>query len=474
MYPRVGVVIVRLFCFLICLWGCFSKGKIGIRYLQTFLLFLGMAFGYCLRVSISEAIVPMSEVYNWDQTKTSLIKSSFFWGYTVIQIPSGYIASVWSGQKLLSIGILVCGILNGLIPTAAAYGDYIAVCACRVGMGLCQGCLLPCIHTLLSKWAPPSERSRLGAFAYAGAQFGTVISFPISGVLAASSLAWPSIFFVFGGIALIWSIFFFIFGSDSPAQDSRISEEEREYIENSIRSDEGKKMLQDTGKKKTPWKAIFTSVPMWALIIVHCGQNWGYWTLVNELPNYMDKVLKFNYEQNGMLSALPYLVMWILSFPLCWLADYALKKGVSRGVVRKVCNTIAHWGPAVALSCLAALSIDNAIVAVGILVVAVGLNAGSLCGFQINHIDLSPNFAGTMMSITNCIASVIAIIAPLVCGAIAYEDTNAALWNIVFYLSAAIYVLGNLIFIIFGQAEVQPWNEPEAYELSTRKESPMA
>ncbi|XP_076548548.1 putative inorganic phosphate cotransporter isoform X2 [Osmia lignaria lignaria] len=396
-----------------------KSGKIGIRYLQTFLLFLGMAFGYCLRVSISEAIVPMSEVYNWDQTKTSLIKSSFFWGYTVIQIPSGYIASVWSGQKLLSIGILVCGILNGLIPTAAAYGDYVAVCACRVGMGLCQGCLLPCTHTLLSKWAPPSERSRLGAFAYAGAQFGTVISFPISGVLAASSLAWPSIFFVFGGIALIWSIFFFIFGSDSPAQDLRISEEEREYIENSIRSDEGKKMLQDTG--------------------------------------------------NGMLSALPYLVMWILSFPLCWLADYALKKGVSRGVVRKVCNTIAHWGPAVALSCLAALSIDNAIVAVGILVVAVGLNAGSLCGFQINHIDLSPNFAGTMMSITNCIASVIAIIAPLVCGAIAYEDTNAALWNIVFYLSAAIYVLGNLIFIIFGQAEVQPWNEPEAYELSTRK-----
>ena len=156
------------------------------------------------------------------------------------------------------------------------------------------------------------------------------------------------------------------------------------------------------------------------------------------------------------------------------LADYALKKGVSRGVVRKVCNTIAHWGPAVALSCLAALSIDNAIVAVGILVVAVGLNAGSLCGFQINHIDLSPNFAGTMMSITNCIASVIAIIAPLVCGAIAYEDTNAALWNIVFYLSAAIYVLGNLIFIIFGQAEAQPWNEPEAYELSTRKESAMA
>lgn len=44
---------------------------------------------------------------------------------------------------------------------------------------------------------------------------------------------------------------------------------------------------------RTPWKAIFTSVPMWALIIVHCGQNWGYWTLITELPTYMNEVLEY-------------------------------------------------------------------------------------------------------------------------------------------------------------------------------------
>lgn len=128
--------------------------------------------------------------------------------------------------------------------------------------------------------------------------------------------------------------------------------------------------------------------------------------------------ISFFFFQNGMISALPYLVMWILSFPVCWLADYALKKGISAGIIRKVCNTIAHWGPAIALICLAAMSVQDHKVAVIILVIAVGLNAGSLCGFQINHIDLSPNFAGRMMSITNCIASIVAIIAPMVCGLI--------------------------------------------------------
>ncbi|XP_054014708.1 putative inorganic phosphate cotransporter [Hylaeus anthracinus] len=418
---------------------------------------------------MSEAIVAMTqdaepegshnnfEVYDWDPREKTRILSAFFWGYTVMQIPSGYLAKTWSAKKLLSYGMLFCGILNILIPTTAHYGNVTAVCICRVAMGACQSCLLPCIHTFLSKWAAVSERARLGAFAYAGAQFGTVICFPISGVLAASKVGWPSVFYVFGALAVFWSVMFFIFAYDSPSHHSRISEKEKVFIESGL-TNTNEKNEQNNDKQITPWKSIFTSIPMWALIVVHCGQNWGYWTLITEMPSYMNAVLKFDLEKNGLMAALPYLAMWILSFPVSWLSDFALKKGVSRGVARKVCNTIAHWGPAVALIGLAAMPEHNTNVAVAILVIAVGLNAGSLCGFQINHIDLSPNFAGTMMSITNCIASVIAIIAPLVCGEIVTDEKNVTQWNTVFYLSAAIYILGNLIFIIFGQAEVQPWN----------------
>lgn len=126
--------------------------------------------------------------------------------------------------------------------------------------------------------------------------------------------------------------------------------------------------------------------------------------------------------QGGILSALPYLVTWILSFPMSWLSDFALKKGATRGTVRKVSNTVAHWGPAIALACMSVVPTNDYTSAIIILVLAVGLNAGSLCGFQINHIDLSPNFAGTMMSITNCAATVTSIIAPLICGIIVSDE----------------------------------------------------
>lgn len=114
--------------------------------------------------------------------------------------------------------------------------------------------------------------------------------------------------------------------------------------------------------------------------------------------------------------------MWILSFPVSWLSDYALKKDVSRGTVRKISNTMAHWGPAIALACMSALPTDDYVWSVIVLIIAVALNAGSLCGFQINHIDLSPNFASAMMSVTNCLATITAIVAPLICSLIVSEE----------------------------------------------------
>lgn len=33
-------------------------------------------------------------------------------------------------------------------------------------------------------------------------------------------------------------------------------------------------------------------------------------------------------------------------------------------------------------------------------------------------------------------------------------------WRIIFFVAAAFYFFGNLIFVIFGEASIQQWNEP--------------
>jgi hypothetical protein len=55
-------------------------------------------------------------------------------------------------------------------------------------------------------------------------------------------------------------------------------------------------------KRQTPWFNIFTSLPMWALVIAHCGYNWGFFTMLVELPSYMNSILKFDLKSVSDIS----------------------------------------------------------------------------------------------------------------------------------------------------------------------------
>lgn len=43
-----------------------------------------------------------------------------------------------------------------------------------------------------------------------------------------------------------------------------------------------------------PWRSILKSAPFWAILVAHMGQNYGYETLMTELPTFMKQVLHFN------------------------------------------------------------------------------------------------------------------------------------------------------------------------------------
>ena len=70
-----------------------------------------------------------------------------------------------------------------------------------------------------------------------------------------------------------------------------------------------------------PWKAILTSAPALSLLVVHCGQNFGHWMLLTEMPNYMKTALHFDIKKNGLISALPYVSLWLATFLVGWSAQ---------------------------------------------------------------------------------------------------------------------------------------------------------
>lgn len=120
--------------------------------------------------------------------------------------------------------------------------------------------------------------------------------------------------------------------------------------------------------------------------------------------------------QNGVVSALPYLAMWIFSMVISHVADWMISNGTfSHTITRKIINSIGQFGPAIALVA-ASYTSCNPWLTVILLTIGVGFNGGIYSGFKVNHLDISPRFAGVLMSFTNCLANLAGLLAPITAG----------------------------------------------------------
>ncbi|XP_047991572.1 putative inorganic phosphate cotransporter isoform X2 [Leguminivora glycinivorella] len=396
--------------------------------------------------------------FQWDKKTQDYMMASFSWGYVILQIPAGQLAHRYGTRYLLTGALVINGIVSFGTPWAAYYGDWAFVAVLRMLQGLTQASLMPAMHTAFGKWVPLEERGRLSAFAYGGQPLGIVLGLPITGYIATSSLGWPGIFRFYGLLSLSTGLILWFLGADSPSQHSKISVAEKRYIEKGL----GANGTISKNHLSIPWKEMLRCKAMHAIVIAHIGHSWGQLSLYTEVPAFMDKVMKVNIKANGLLTALPFFVMWLTNFFFCWVTDMLIvKKLLSVTNTRKWANTMGSVIPAAGLILLAYIKKDIVTVEI-ILVVTCAFKPGLHVGGYVNHLDLAPNFAGTMMSISNFVANLCSSLAPVVAGFILVADvTSEVLWRKVFLVAAGLYLVTNLVYVVFGSAELQKWNNPE-------------
>ncbi|XP_065843594.1 vesicular glutamate transporter 3-like [Oscarella lobularis] len=434
-----------------------STGCIPTRYVLAILGHIGFANVYALRVNLSVAIIDMKDQYGWSSTTEGLILSSFFFGYIFTQVPGGWLAERYGGKWVMGLGCLGTVVLSVLTPLAAHYGLGYLI-ALRVLEGIGEGVTFPAMHSMWSHWAPPYERTILTTLCYTGAWMGNIIAFPLSGVLAQHGFVseghrWPSIFYVFGAVGFLWCIAWFFLVHSYPSTHPRISTEERNFIESSIPQ-------KTEVAVPTPWRAIMTSPAFWSVIVSHLCNNWAAYTLLTNMPTFFKDVHHIGIMKGGIFSALPYVVIVIVIPSGGTLTDFMRRtKILSTTQARKLMNCLGQILPAVFL--IGTGFASSQALAVVLLAISVGFNGLSYSGFNVNHLDIAPRFAGTLMGITNTAGTVSGIVAPYVAGALASAPSGthvlAEEWRNVFYLGAEIQIFGALIFLILGSGEEQWW-----------------
>lgn len=66
----------------------------------------------------------------------------------------------------------------------------------------------------------------------------------------------------------------------------------------------------------------------------------------------------------------------------------------------------------------------DAVAAMTLLILTVSLGSFLFCGFNINHLDLAPNFAGVLMGIANGLENITTIMAPLTVGWVVHDPVS--------------------------------------------------
>ncbi|KAJ8946312.1 hypothetical protein NQ318_004201 [Aromia moschata] len=444
-----------------------NKGPaFGKRHVHVVLMFFLTGIAYTMRVNLSVAIVAMTDnttspnpdipTYDWNDK--SVVLSSFYWSYILLQIYAGKLGAVY-GIKWFLVGTMaIDSVAFTSIPFFAEKFGSKGVMGCRIVQGLAQGFIYPSLAVILGQWAPLSERATMVAISMSGFTISNVVAMPIAGYICGSWYGWPMSFYVFGLLGVAWIIPWVIFGHNSPAEHKSITTEERTYIQRSVGYVESQENI------RTPWKAILTSVPVWAYVIACYGSEWGFSTLLTEMPTYIDKIMKFDIQSNSWLSAAPYACLIIITWTSGFFSDYLINSGyISLPNGRKLFSTIALLGSGIALIVLAYIPETATALSIALLTATIGLGGTVTSGFSLNNIDLSPTFAGVITGFANSFCNVGSILAPLFVQFVVTDETDKLQWRIVFLVAAGISIASNVFYLAFTTTEVQWWNFPIGY-----------
>lgn len=398
----------------------------------------------------------------WTEPQQGFVLGAYFIGYFITQIPGGRMAEIFGGKWVFFVAVIM-NMVGTLLSPVCSKAGYQYLIIMRIIEGLGGGVTFPAMNVLISKWAPASERSTISSIVYGGTALGTVISIPSAGLIA-GSLGWEWVFYLHGGLCSIWCVLWVIFITDAPDSHKFMSSAELDFIQATAAG--GKKAKPPP----VPWAKIFTSVPVWAIIISHTLNNSGWYMLLVELPLFMRTGLGFNIKENAGLSALPFLCNWLFSIVYSNRLDWARQKGlISTTSARKLSMAIASIIPCICLIGVCLAGCDKTAV-VTLMIVGTGFYGSMFAGVFSNHCDIASNYAGVLMGISNMAATIPGVGVPAIVGLLTHGETGLGPWHIVFYGTAAILAVELVVFTLMASGEEQPWNKGPEFKKETEQD----
>jgi len=174
----------------------------------VFLLALAASVGYICRVDITVAAPSLMAELNLSQLEMGKVFSAFLLGYTLFQVPSGWLAGRTPTRLVfgaLTLGWAVITCANGLLGKpyfGLAFGALPALLGLRFALGVLASPTYPAAGRAISLALPPERHGSANGMVLASIGIGSAVAPPLLGFVTLH-WGWRAAFMVVAALAVL-------------------------------------------------------------------------------------------------------------------------------------------------------------------------------------------------------------------------------------------------------------------------------
>ncbi|WP_380180642.1 MFS transporter [Kalamiella sp. sgz302252] len=436
------------------------------RYRIFAMLFFIALINYIDRGALSFAANAISTEFQFSKTELGVVLSYFGFGYLFGSLCGGFLADRLGTKKVW----LLAGVLWSLLEIATAWAGELGVAlfggsaimgfaVMRILFGFAEGPAYALMNKAIAHWAPDNERGMALGIGLLSTQVGALLTAPIAVGLLLLTNDWRMMFILLGIFSLVAMLIFARTFTDTPVQQPRASQAERELIMR------GQK--QSAGGPRLPWWRFFTSRTLVCNALGYFSFLYVTFTLVTWGPKYLQDSFHYDLHSLWYVAMIPWSGACVTVLLGGKIADTLLRR---TGNLRLARNLFAAAGLLCTALCFMAIPWMSS--AAGIILL---MTMGNALNALVNNvywsvvIDVTPkSTVGTYSGMTLAIANLASVISPMLSGWLAQHFG----YNAMFSATAAI-AFGSMLAMMLLQPEKKLAVAPPAPDLAANMEAEL-
>lgn len=255
------------------------------------LLYLAFCISYIDRAAISIALGQIGKDFNLQASELGVVISVFFLGYSLMQIPGGWLADRFGSKYVIVISIALWSVFTVSTSFAWSLGSLIAI---RLVFGIAEGSFPPAaikaVAEMFSKDNKPKMTAFLTSSNYAGSMIAPLVMAPL--ILG---LGWRHAFEVIGFAGIAFAAAYLLLVPNDPKPTSGQGD-------------------RQTASKRIDWattRMLLKTPFLWQLVVVWFGLSCVNKGLDSWMPLYLLQQRGLDLKAVGVLVPIPFLLATI-------------------------------------------------------------------------------------------------------------------------------------------------------------------